>query len=141
MNYYLDLSDNRFEFIKSFFENKGLSYFDFSSCDANEIKDSDVIILSPAYKLTNVLVSKFHRNITLFAGNVTDDLKLSFREKNITYINFMEDEEFVLKNASLTSEAMLCELLTHTKLSFYEMRVLILGGGRVAKAIGSLFEK
>ena len=53
----------------------------------------------------------------------------------------MLNEDFVLKNAALTAEGALCDLILNTSSSIYEQKILIIGSGRVAKAVGYLFLK
>ncbi len=140
MNFYLDLNDRRLNHLKNKFSGCGLNTFDF--CENIEtITSDDIIVLSPAYKLGLEEVEKLPNNVTLFSFNLTSEVQNALKQKNIKHINFMQDELFVLKNASLTAECVLSELLIHTELSLYKMNILILGGGRVAKALGQVFNK
>jgi dipicolinate synthase subunit A len=81
------------------------------------------------------------RSITIFGGAIAPEFKTILKTKNIKYFNIMLNEDFVLKNATLTAEGMLCDLILNSPNSMYEQNILIIGSGRVAKAVGYLFLK
>lgn len=140
MNFYFDLADKRLEYLKEKFINFGYSVYNFSD-NIKNIKVNSVIVLSPAYKLSEVEAKQLPNDVLLFTFSVANEVEKVLKTKNIKIINFMQDESFVLKNANLTAESFLCELLDNTQISLYDLNILILGGGRVAKALGEIFEK
>lgn len=140
MNYYFDLKDKRLCYLKDKFKSYGLEVVDFYN-NINTVKSGDVIVLSPSYKISLEEAKLLPENIKLFLFKTTSEVAEVLNKKDIEQINFMKDEPFVLKNADLTAECVLCELLTKTEFSLYSMNILILGGGRVAKALGKIFDK
>ena len=63
-----------------------------------------------------------------------------FLEK-VRYVDLMSIEDFVIDNAKLTAENFLVDFILNTDSSMYEQKILILGNGRVAKALWYLFLK
>ena len=141
MKFFLDLTDKRLPFVKDYLQQQKKQVEGFNKEDMSYINSGDVIIVSPAFKWNETLVNALPNNITIFAGNISDDYKLTIKNKNIKYINFMTHEDFVLKNATLTAEGFLSDLILNTKSSMFNQQILILGSGRVAKAVGYLFYK
>lgn len=141
MKFYLDFKDKRLPFVEDYLKLNGYETDIFSEVNISKIKDNDVIVLPPAFKWNEILVNKMPRNITIFGGAISQEFEQIFINKKVKYINFMKDEDFVLKNATLTAEGMLCDLILNTKTSMYDSNILILGSGRVAKAVGYLFYK
>ena len=141
MKYVLYLKDKRLPFVKEYLENKGCETVCFEENNLNKITAKDVVILSPAFKWNETLVKNMPADITIFGGAISDEFNQIFKSKNIKYLNMMLNEDFVLKNATLTAEGMLCDLILNTPESMYEQNILIIGSGRVAKAVGYLFFK
>lgn len=141
MKFFLDLTDKRLPFVKDYLQQQKKQVEGFNKEDMSYINSGDVIIVSPAFKWNETLVNALPNNITIFAGNISDDYKLTIKNKKIKYINFMTHEDFVLKNAILTAEGFLSDLILNTKSSMFNQQILILGSGRVAKAVGYLFYK
>lgn len=141
MKFFLDLTDKRLPFVKEYLQKNKKQVENFNKEDVSNINSEDVIIVSPAFKWSETLVNDLPSNITIFAGNIYEEFLKVINNKNIKYINFMAHEDFVLKNATLTAEGFLGDLILNTKSSMYNQQILILGSGRVAKAVGYLFYK
>ncbi len=136
-NLFLDLKDKRINFIKKDFEELGYKVFDFEK-DINFITNNDVCVLSPAYKWKEEIFNKLPNKIKIFGGNIDENL---LKTKQINYYNLMRNENFVLTNANFTAEGFLVDLISNTNSSIYEQNILILGSGRVAKAVAYLLLK
>lgn len=141
MNIFLDDNDKRLVYVKRFLEKQKFNTLVFNQDNIHSITAGDFIILAPAFKWNEDLVNKMPSNVTIFAGAISEEYLKIFNKKHIKYINFMDDEDFVLKNATLTAEGMLCDLILNTNQSMFNSNILILGSGRVAKAVGYLFYK
>ena len=138
---FLDLKDKRFPYIDEYLINKKYVTDFFDKDNVSEIKSGDIVFVSPAFKFENQLIKSLPNNITIIAGNINPEFEAEIKEKNIKHINIMLNEDFVLKNANLTAEGMLCDLIANTTQSMYKENILIIGSGRVAKAVGYLFYK
>lgn len=141
MNFYLDFNDKRLPYVYEMLKNKKINAFKFDFENTLNISKGDVVVLSPAFKWNEELANKLPSNIYIVCGKVSEEILNIFNNKKITYFNLMSDEDFVLKNAILTAEGMLADLILNTEKSIFEANILILGGGRVAKAVGVLFNK
>jgi len=141
MNFYLDFNDRRLPYVYDFLKNDGYKTYIFSDENISKMNTRDVLVLSPAYKWKEETAKKLNDGITIVCGNISSEILDIFNKKQITYFNLMKDENFVLKNAILTAEGMLCDLILNTKTSILESKILVLGGGRVAKSVAVLFNK
>ena len=141
MKFFLYLKDKRLPYVEEYLKQRNFLTKAFDEQELQEIQKGDFVILSPAYKWSDSVVINMPSNITIFAGNISEEHKQVFESKNIKYLNIMLNEDFVLKNATLTAEGMLCDLILNTSSSMYNQKILIIGSGRVAKAVGYLFYK
>lgn len=140
MMYYIDLSDNRMSVLKKLLEPK-FKTAEFSFEEAKKLKLGDALIFSPAKKFNEEEVHKLPSNIMLYAGATLEAFTPILAAKNITYHNLLKDEIFTVKNANLTCEGVLALILNSSNKSIYDNNILILGGGRIAKGLTSLFTK
>ena len=141
MNFIIDISDNRLVYVNNFLKEKGFVVKKFLSNDFSNINEGDSLILSPAFKWNESLVKTLPKNINILAGNISEDCEKLLKQKNTKYFNLLQNEDFVLKNAKLTAEGVLENLIAYTEKSIFDLKILILGGGRVANAVGLLFFK
>ncbi len=98
----------------------------------DKITKKDIVIVTPAFKWTEEIAKKIPRGTTVFGGMYKDAKDYI---EQLDYHNFMLDEDFVLKNATYTAEGFLVDLIKNTKMSLFEQKILILGSGRVSKAV------
>lgn len=131
-NYFLDLSDKRLREVKVMLEKQGYKIFDFEE-KLGEILNTDICVVSPAYRWKRDILGTLKEGTAVFGGAVPQEL--SKEKERVNYTNVMEEERFVVKNAKLTAEAFLVDFIMHTDKSLFEQRILILGNGRVAKAV------
>ena len=141
MKFILYLKDKRLIYVDEYLKTKGYKTQEFNESDLSNIVEGDIVVLSPAFKWNENLVNNMPKNITIFGGAFSPEFKTVFENKNIKYFDMMQNEDFVLKNATLTAEGMLCDLILNLPNSMYEQNILIIGSGRVAKAVGYLFFK
>ena len=60
------------------------------------------------------------------------------RSRGIAHVNMLKDEIFAYENAIYTAEAALMLIIRNTSKSVYDMNMLIMGYGRVGKAMAQL---
>ena len=138
MKYFLDLSDDRNIYVKKLLEKNNEQTDIFSWDNLLKIQKNDTLIFSPAKKFTPDEINRLPDNIVIFAGNSLNQFVKQLQEKNIIFNNIMEDEIFTVKNANLTCEGVLSLMIEKSKKSLFENKVLILGGGRIAKGMAVL---
>lgn len=139
MKIFLDFLDERTKHLKTYLN-------DYEILDAKKdnfvkAKKGDLIVFPPNKKWTANEVFSLPKNVTIFCGNVDDCYVEAFKENNIKWINFLDDELFSIENAKLTAEGVLALVLEHSPVSIFENQILILGGGRISKSLALLFEK
>lgn len=71
----------------------------------------------------------------VFGGKITDKIRKIFSEKNVTVIDYMEDESLTLRNALLTAEGAVMYAMQKQDISLFGQKVLIIGTGRIGKAL------
>lgn len=140
MKCFLLNTDNRLIYLHKLLKDKNCALTTFKNILCSS-QNNDLIILPPNYKWVKETAEQLPNNITIVCGNTSEEILQIFKTKNIKYLNLMQDETFVLKNATLTAEGFLADLILNTPNSIFEQKILLLGGGRVAKAVGILFNK
>lgn len=148
--------DIRSEYIKEYFALGGYCVSSYGHGKEDEsFKDarrSDVVILGlPALKDGMVYMPRSDKKLEfpellsgmksgsfLFGGRFSPaDIALA-SSFGITAFDYSEDEIFQTENALYTAEGALCTIIENTDISLCGMRILVLGGGRIAKALCAL---
>ena len=139
MKIFLDFSDERTKTLKTFLK----KYKTFSITKENIMlaEDNDLFVYPPSKKWSENELLSLPKNITLFCGKVDNCFEQILKEKNIKYINFLDNEIFAIKNANLTAEAVLAIIISNTKKSIYKNNILVLGYGRITKSLCLLLSK
>lgn len=140
MSFFIDFTDKRNQHVFKILKSKGFTVFELENNQEN-IKQGDSYVFSPAKKFLPQEVLSFKNQTNLYAGKVSDEILKIFHEKQIEYKNMMEDEEFVIKNALLTAEGVLAHIISATSKSIFKNKILVVGTGRVGKAILHLLDK
>lgn len=138
MDFYIELKDKRNKYVYKSLQDLGFNVKEFKFQDCFK---EDIIIFSPARKFSIEEANKFSNEITIFAGNLNDEIKNILKSKKINLINMIEDEEFVIDNAKLTAEGVLEHIISNTEKSIFQNKILILGFGRCGKEILNLLNK
>ena len=76
-------------------------------------------------------------NKTFIAGNFSNNVKEIIKEKNIKYVDLMEQEELVILNALSTAEGAIQIAMENTNKLLHGSKVLILGFGRISKILAN----
>lgn len=116
----------------------GYTVADINNYEAAE--GATAICMSLTTEVTAERIASFPDGCALFARDLTDDAVVMAKRKNIRYINYFADEGFIVKNAYLTAEGALAHIIQNTDCSLVGMRVLILGYGRVGKAVAKVLK-
>lgn len=131
------------EYVKNKFAKKAPSIKD-------AVKNSKNIILSPLSSKDGVyLFTPLFKDVILL-----EDIKKVLSDKNVVFkgvlntnfslckneINYLKDENFVLKNAVLTAHATIYELISKLNIGINYSDILVTGFGRCSKAICSLLK-
>lgn len=103
-------------------------------------RKSDVIIPPVSLFINNDdEVQNFCKLITsrnlVFGGCFPEKLIIYFKENNIKYYDYMNNEDFVLYNTISTAEGVLAIAISETDINLNESNVLVIGYGRCAKTL------
>ena len=109
------------------------------------LKKADCVVLpTPAGKLTRqddmaqILKANLGSCKILFGGKIDADWRAWCDMRQLPYFDFMDDEEVAQKNAWITAEATVAEMLKHGAFSIRGQKVIVTGYGRCGKAIADL---
>lgn len=137
--YLVELSDSRntilYEKLKKLHDTQ-------SYTGEKNLTDKDAcVIFSPAKKLSGKDAERLPIKARVFGGNQASAVLEIFKAREIKYVNLLSDETFSIKNAVLTAECCFRVLIDATEKSVFENNILILGCGRLGKALSLLFSK
>ena len=137
MKYLVDLSDRRNVILFDRLKKQGIAEA-YAPCDpyttCPDCTDC-AVIFSPAKKLSTADALKLPNGATVLGGRQTDDVHNIMDKANITYKNLLADEIYAVKNANLTAESTLGLIVSASEKSIFDCKILVLGLGRVAKAL------
>ena len=113
------------------------------------LEDSDRIILpTPASKieknydvytlLKEELTKEYVKKWCVFAGVISPVWKQRFEDAGVTYYDLMEDAAVVHRNARITAEATVAEILKSSAYSIREQKIIVCGYGRCGREIANL---
>ena len=86
------------------------------------------------------LFALVEKNTLIFAGNVQDETQSLARKFGLEIIDYFSREELKIANAVLTAESALEIAMTETEQSITENPVLVVGYGRIGKALCRLLK-
>ncbi len=149
--------DERQKVLTEELKNKGFDCMHFySSFDFSQIERSKIIVLpvplskDGEYIFSDnsdfkVRVKDFLSHITkrhiLIFGSASKRIKEMLDERGFNYYDLFSEESFVVNNAYYTAQGALLEILKNTKEYIVGRRVLILGFGRVGRAVANILDK
>jgi dipicolinate synthase subunit A len=143
------VTDKRQQYISDFLPGKTTSarWEDEKSeevCLSHIRKAARIVLPTPAAKLgkTPDLEEILKYNLTncecIFGGKLGQNWINWCEKQNISYLDFMEDEEVAWKNARITAEATVAEILKCGKYSILGQKIVVTGYGKCGKSVADL---
>jgi len=129
--------DKRGEYLRRLLKDEGLNV---AALEEFEGSESAVFLFSFKRMIDKKIAERVPPFSTVFCLKIDNEAKDILKKKNIKTVNYFDDELLVVKNAYLTAEGALAEVILQTDKSLAGMNVLILGSGRVAKACAKVFK-
>lgn len=86
------------------------------------------------------LFSELTKNHIIFGAGFNNSAAEMLEKKNIVYLDFNANEDFLLYNAVLTAQGAVCLLMNSTQRLVVGSKVLVTGYGRVARALVNLLK-
>jgi len=140
MKFYIDTTDKRNQYLLKKLNEKGKQAIVYTT-SVKGIEKGDIIVFSPAKKLEEKDILYFNKGVTIVGGNQSEIVSKVLQKKGIKYINLLKDEAFAIKNAILTAEGVLYNIISCTDKSIFNNKIAVLGAGRVGKAICQFLNK
>jgi len=140
LRYFIETADIRNAILMQLLQKERCEVYEYP-LHKEKVKAGDTLVFAASKKFLADEVLNFPNNITIFSGAISDEIADGFSKKQITHINFLENEIFALKNALLTAEGTLSEIMLATGRSLYQNKYLLLGYGRCTKALALLLCK
>lgn len=140
LKYFIELKDKRNNYVYMALKGQAYDVEEFVF-EKSVLSFGDTVIFSPARKLSVDEANSFLEKICVIGGNFSSEIKDLLKEKNIKYINLLEDNSFVVKNANLTAEGVLALIIKETELSIFKNKILIIGTGKVGTSIAVLLKQ
>ena len=75
--------------------------------------------------------------LMVFGGKFSEEWRQFLEKYEIRYVDFMDEEQVTLENACVTAEAVIAELLFHSRYSIRNEKYIVTGYGRCAKEIAA----
>lgn len=148
--------DKRSVYMARYFEKEGYSVDTFGLGIGDEsllgLKDADMLVMGlPAVKngmvnmpLSNgtlafdTLIESCSEGTRIAGGRFTPEDTAAIERRGLICADYSEDEIFRVENALYTAEGTLCAIIQNTDKSLCGMKLLVLGGGRISKALCAL---
>ncbi|MCM1283201.1 MAG: NAD-binding protein [Muribaculaceae bacterium] len=92
-------------------------------------------------KLLNEELTKERQTpLTVMGGSFSDSWVRNFKDKNILYYDLMKDENVAVRNARITAEATVAELLRYSDYSVLGQKIIVTGYGRCGREVANLLK-
>lgn len=75
------------------------------------------------------------RGTVIIGGRISAQLKVSAAERGQSCRDYMRCPEFTVKNAAITAEGAVSELMRRARSALCDMRILVVGWGRIGKLL------
>ncbi|MCK9575948.1 MAG: NAD(P)-dependent oxidoreductase [Clostridia bacterium] len=138
MIFCVELTDKRNSYVIKKLASLGYMTKEFKFGNAVLDTENVIYIFAPARKLLISEICELVPNSKVFGGEQKSEILINLEQKNIKYKNLLSSEVITVQNALLTAEGVLSLLIQNTDKSIFYLKTLILGGGRVGKAIAVL---
>lgn len=141
MVFLIDISDKRNVYVLEGLKNLGFKAFNMQEISEETMDNAKAVyVFSPAKKLIDE-INQLKNNSFVIGGNQKNEVLESLKQKNIEYINIMQNEIFTIENAKLTAEGVLAIIIGCTEKSIFCNNILVLGSGRCGKTVMLLLDK
>ena len=135
----VDKSNKRNSILYDILKSEGYQSFDLLEKNiADKASGRFVYIFAPVKNLLSAEIAALSDGSIVFAGKASDGELL--KSKNISFFSILNDELYLNKIAQITAEGALAIMLNLTDFSLYDTDALVLGFGRVGKAVARLLK-
>lgn len=119
-------------FATSFLSKAGIPFTDHPTPDATHLL---LDVPSHNTELSSILPS-LPNNIAIIGGNLSEEIRRTYK-----HYDMLSDENYLARNAAITSECALSVLMQNSKHTVQGSNVLIIGWGRIGKHLACLLSR
>lgn len=130
----IDTSDCRCKCLFDSLKQKGFKVREYAGCEIDTFEVC-ILIFPPAKHISEKDICSLKKGSAVFGGNASIEAKKQMSVKGISYFNIMQDEKFTVKNTIPTALGCIAAVMDESQICINEMKILILGYGRVAKTL------
>lgn len=130
----IDTSDKRCKYLYQLIENRGFEVMPLSDGRMDN-PDGCILVFSPSKIIEPQDIRGLKQGSVVFGGNADEVSKLFMDSGGIAYVNLLRDENFAQNNTIPTAEGCIKLIIEHTDMTFNELKIVILGYGRVGKTL------
>jgi dipicolinate synthase subunit A len=135
--------DKRYEYLSRSLREMGYDVYEFDADKERPLNDNNdniIYIFPPAAKLTAEDAESLAGASKVFAFTQSSEVTDVFDKKGICFFNVFNEEKFAYKNALITADGALMLVAQNTEIIFSDMKILVVGFGRVGKALSKIFK-
>jgi len=141
----VDTSDRRGDFLLIGLRGKGFEAVEYGADTEYSNDRVYVFLFAPRFVPSLPVMSSIPDNSVIFVTGCQTKVRRNMEERGIVVYKYFDDAVLAADNAALTAEGAVAAIINNTDMGIFDMPILILGGGRVAKAmamtLGSLGAK
>jgi dipicolinate synthase subunit A len=108
--------------------------------DRVDTKNRLVYIMNITSAVDAAFIKKLRRGSYLFCNELDKPALKAICDMKIIHFNYLDDEAFIVKNAYLTAEGTLAHIIENTDVSMLNLKAVVLGYGRVGKAVAKVLK-
>ena len=143
----VECGDKRYGYLLGFLKNKGLSAecMEISNCRGGTLPPAigrdktNIFLFAVSTVISKEIANYIPKNSIVFCFSLQQAAKAVLQKNNVKIFDYFDDEVLAVKNAYLTAEATLGLTIQNTDKSVKNLKVLVLGFGRVGKAAVKVF--
>ncbi|MDR3263873.1 MAG: hypothetical protein LBT30_06150 [Clostridiales bacterium] len=139
-NFVIDVrGDTRCEYLAGSLTEYGYDVYRYDAFDAGA-KENIIYIFPPSAKLSADEARKITDGSKVFGFVQSGEIEDIFAAKGVDFVNVFTGEEFACKNALITADGTLMLVAENTEIIFADMKILVVGFGRVGKSLAKIFK-
>jgi len=136
----IDSCDKRNEYLRQFLIDTGYKALNLVAGAKYSSSKKYVFVFAPATVLTKEIADIAPDGSVIFCIGCAAKIREGLEARGVTVVKIFDDEVLAVRNAILTAEGALASLIQNTDMSLEQLKVLIIGGGRVGKAAAKILQ-
>ena len=134
----IDTEDTRMFYTLRYIREQGYETYSRGSYDSNK---PAIYCFSPSKRFCDIELHDICDNSIFIAGALPTSQIEILKSKNISFHNIIHDEIFAVENCIQTAEAALMLMIRATNASIFDLKISVLGYGRLGKSVINILDK